>query len=249
MIETIVKKNVIMACYFTGVHDVNRNETLLDNDILPIVPWLQSIIDTNLQAVVFHNSLHVNTIAKYLPNVVFIKVALNNTYSPNVYRYFLYKNYLDNNTEIQNCFVTDITDVIVKANPFIQPLFINNANCIFCGDEPKRLNNEWMNSHSASLRAVINNYAAYELQYKNATLLNCGIIGGGIAVMRTFFAQLCTVHATYNANNTSLYTGDMGAFNYLIRTKYNEVLVHGEPVNTVFKLYQHSRTDCWFQHK
>jgi len=41
----------------------------------------------------------------------------------------------------------------------------------------------------------------------------------------------------------------MGAFNYLMRTKYNNEVKHGEPINTVFKMYESERTDCWFKHK
>jgi len=41
----------------------------------------------------------------------------------------------------------------------------------------------------------------------------------------------------------------MGAFNYLVRTQYNSNLIHGKPVNTVFKGFEVERTDCWFRHK
>jgi len=41
----------------------------------------------------------------------------------------------------------------------------------------------------------------------------------------------------------------MGAFNYLTRTQFNEQIIHGTPVNTVFKGYENERTDCWFRHK
>jgi len=41
----------------------------------------------------------------------------------------------------------------------------------------------------------------------------------------------------------------MGAFNYLARTQFNGHLRHGAPVNTVFKMYENERQDCWFRHK
>jgi hypothetical protein len=41
----------------------------------------------------------------------------------------------------------------------------------------------------------------------------------------------------------------MGAFNYLARTQFNGHLRHGAPVNTVFKMYETERQDCWFRHK
>jgi hypothetical protein len=41
----------------------------------------------------------------------------------------------------------------------------------------------------------------------------------------------------------------MGAFNYLIRTQFNDRFLHGFPINTEFKAYQTEREDCWFRHK
>ena len=150
---------------------------------------------------------------------------------------------------VDNLFITDITDVVVVNNPFVQPLFMNNVNSIFCGDEPKLLDNDWMHSHATHLRGKINDYAVYEENFKSSTLLNCGIVGGNIAVMQPFLEKLCHIHETFNTDNNSAYTGDMGAFNYLARTQYNANIIHGEPINTIFKMYETKRMDCWFRHK
>ena len=56
-------------------------------------------------------------------------------------------------------------------------------------------------------------------------------------------------HLMQYAKEQTAYTGDMGAFNYLARTRFNANLHHGAPVNTVFKSYENERTDCWFRHK
>jgi hypothetical protein len=76
-----------------------------------------------------------------------------------------------------------------------------------------------------------------------------GIIGGTIAVIRPFVRKLWAIHEKYNFDNQTLYTGDMGAFNYLARIKFNNQLKHGAPVNTLFKGYELERKDCWFRHK
>jgi hypothetical protein len=85
--------------------------------------------------------------------------------------------------------------------------------------------------------------------FSNATLLNCGIVGGSIIVMREFIEKLANIHRLYNYDNQTLYTGDMGGFNYLIHTVFNDRFFHGTPINTVFKAYQEDRIDCWFRHK
>jgi hypothetical protein len=106
-----------------------------------------------------------------------------------------------------------------------------------------------MNAHSTSLRSQIDDFAAYEALFAVETLLNCGIFGGNYLIFYDFLQQLGAIHRSYNSENRTAYTGDMGAFNYLARTKFNDRLRHGFPVNTVFKVYEETRIDCWFRHK
>ncbi len=106
-----------------------------------------------------------------------------------------------------------------------------------------------MKAHSTHLRSNIDDYETYENKYANEVLLNCGIIGGKVDLVIELLEKLCHLHKTYNRNNKTAYTGDMGAFNYIMRTVYNAQLMHGAPINTVFKAYQSDRTDCWFRHK
>jgi hypothetical protein len=242
------RKNLILATYLAGIYDVNRGEVLPKDDISIIEKWAESIVELGLQAVVFHNSLSENSIAKYASNIQFVKVQFDEKYNTNIFRYFLYNNFLKTNA-VDNVFITDITDVVVVNNPFVQPLFIHNSSSIFCGDEPKLLGNDWMYDHSAHLRTKINDYASYEENFKTAALLNCGIVGGSVKIMQPFLEKLCSIHENYNTDNSTAYTGDMGAFNYLARKEYNEHIIHGTPVNTIFKMYETERLDCWFRHK
>ena len=145
--------------------------------------------------------------------------------------------------------MTDISDVVVVNNPFEHPFFIENPGTIFCGDEPKVLENDWMIAHSAHFRQKIADYSNYENKFANETLLNCGIICGSIYMVKDFIQNLCAIHKQFNMDNCTLFTGDMGAFNYLARTKFNNRLKHGAPVNKLFKGYELERKYCWFRHK
>lgn len=250
MIDFEIAKNIIVASHISGVYDVNRNEILANDDFSIVSKWAKSISDLNLQGIIFHNNFSQETCNKYQnDNLCFVKVDYDSTYNPNVYRYFLYNEFLKlHSHQFNNVFFTDVSDVVVLKNPFGEKLFLDYPLTIFCGDEPEILDNVWMQNHGEHLRNKIPDYAIYEEKFKNHTLLNCGIVGGNSAVMKAFIADLWSIHSSYNNDNATKFTGDMGAFNYLVRTKYNSQILHGSPVNTEFKKYT-SDTNCWFQHK
>ena len=244
-------ENIILACHFTGVYDVNRNTTLEPDSYALVQAWAESIQLLNLHGVIFHNSFSEETCQKFSnENITFIEVEYNPAFNPNVFRYFIYRDFLLNfKSSIHAVFVTDVSDVVVVQNPFETFLFQENRDKLFCGDEPKVLDNDWMNDHSTHLRNQIADYAEYEKKFAESTLLNCGIIGGSADVMNEFLKELCFVHEHFNQENKTAFTGDMGAFNYIARTQFNDNLIHGAHVNTVFKEYESSRMECWFRHK
>jgi hypothetical protein len=245
------KRSLIMACHITGVFDVNRNETLQDDSYELVRDWAESIAKQNLHGIIFHNNFTAETCQKYENDYIsFVRVEYNAAFNPNVFRYFVYRDFVEKNMDLfNNIFVTDISDVTLMKNPFSEAFFKENPQSIFCGDEPKILNNEWMNEHSTHLRNNLPDYADYEKSFGDETLLNCGIIGANAPLFFQFIQQLCAIHERGNRENKTAFTGDMGAFNYLVRTKFNEQLKHGAPVNTVFKGYEDDRQDCWFRHK
>jgi hypothetical protein len=251
MLNLTTNQNVILACQITGIYDVNRNETLADNDYSLIKDWCESVMHFDLQGIIFHNNYAGSFCEEFSnQNIQFVRVEFDAKFKPNVFRYLVYEDFLKYHAQqIKNVFVTDITDVVLLENPFEVPLFKANKGHIFCGDEPKVLNNDWMKSHAEHLRNKIEDYADYEENFKESTLLNCGIIGGNVKVMQELIQKLSKIHQQYNFDNDTAYTGDMGAFNYLIRTQFNERTLHGFPINTEFKAYQNTRNDCWFRHK
>jgi hypothetical protein len=249
-IDFKIANNVIVACHITGIYDVNRSTTLANDDFSLVANWVKSITELGLNGIIFHNNFSEATCkANQSKQINFVKVDYNPNYNPNVFRYFVYRQFLNSYfKDIENIFFTDISDVTVLKNPFVQPLFLNNINKVFCGDEPEVLENEWMQNHSKHLRIKISDYTTYENQFKSETLLNCGIFGGNISIIKPFITLLWNIHEQYNVDNNTLFTGDMGAFNYLVRTKYNHQLIHGSPVNSVFKSYTPNDL-CWFMHK
>lgn len=242
---------LVMACHFTDIYDVNRS-IILPNDQFSLVSnWAQSLQAHQVNGIIFHNNFSDATCLQYQhPNLSFIQVNYDKSFKPNVYRYIVYREFLRlYAAKMSSVFLTDVSDVVMVNNPFIDPFFTSNTGTLFCGDEPIPLENEWMFHHSLHLRTKIANFSSFEAAFRQATLLNCGIIGGNISIINNFINQLADIHVQYNCNNTTPYTGDMGAFNYLARSYFNDCLVHGYPVNTVFKAYENLRQDCWFRHK
>jgi hypothetical protein len=243
--------NLIMACHITGVYDVNRNTTLQDNNYELVRNWAESVAKANLQGIIFHNNFSTETCKKFENNFIsFIEIDYDKRFNPNVYRYFVYRDFLQQNLhQFKNIFVTDISDVTVLRNPFNDPFFLENPSSIFCGDEPQKLRNDWMQAHSEVLRNKIADFTEYETKFGDETLLNCGIIGGSASLLYDFILKLSDIHQQFNCDNQTAYTGDMGAFNYLVRKQYNQNIKHGDPVNTVFKMYETESRNCWFRHK
>ena len=243
--------NLIFATILTGVYDVNRNENLPEDDFERVREWYDSMVKLKLRGIIFHNTFSEKTVQSHQNAYIsFENVAFNPIFNANVFRYLVYDDFIKRHFQfIKNVFVTDISDVVVIQNPFIQPLFFNNPDALFCGDEAEILDNEWMQNHSTHLRNSIADFRDYEEKNKTKTLLNCGIIGGNASTMQDLMTRLAHIHRTYTLHNTTPYTLDMGAFNYVVRTHFTQNLIHGAPVNTRFKGYENERLDCWFRHK
>lgn len=248
---------LICATLLTGVYDVNRNEQLAEDNPALIEKWCASLRRLQVHGLIFHNNFSEATIARFSDkHLHFVRVGYDGQLNPNAYRYFIYEALLskygtkrDGNPAIRSIFVTDISDVEIVQNPFIQPLFTDNPGHLFCGDEPTVLHNDWMLEHGTYLRENLPGYADFETTHAQDPLLNCGVIGGNTAVMRPLMRHLTEIHTTYTAHNTTAFTLDMGAFNYVARTEFGQRILHGPPVNTVFKAYEQDRSDCWFRHK
>ncbi|MEO5943558.1 MAG: hypothetical protein ABIP30_07560 [Ferruginibacter sp.] len=241
----------IFASLLTGVYDVNRNEVLEKDNFATIQKWYDSIVKLKLNAIVFHNAFSKEIIKKYANDYVqFIEVAYDEKLNPNVFRYFIYQDFIRQySQQINHLFITDITDVEVINDPFESSIFIENSDCLFCGDEPKLLDNEWMQAHNDHLRNSMPEFSIYEALNKNKPLLNCGVIGANITVMKLLLDKMVDMHKAYSSTNKTAYTLDMGVFNYIARTVFADKILHGKPVNTVFKKYESERADCWFRHK
>ena len=135
--------NIVMACHITGVYDANRSMVLEDDSYELVRDWAESVAAHKVRGIIFHNNFSVATCDTYQNEYIsFVKVNYNPRFNPNVYRYCVYSDFLNHYvSELDGVFVTDVSDVVMVQNPFFEAGFLDDPTALFCGDEPKFLNN------------------------------------------------------------------------------------------------------------
>jgi hypothetical protein len=157
-------------------------------------------------------------------------------------RWKLYNELLNERKDIDRAFFLDVSDVVILKNPFH---FIN-PDKIYCGDEESiNSKNDWM-LHRYNL---LKNKEVSDLfpSYLNAKVLNAGILGGernyllGITKKMSDMLEYSAVKHT---------TVDMCILNHVLYTYCKtDMIIHGSPVNTVFRKEDINNQIAWFKHK
>lgn len=230
----------IIACYFTGCKDDQRGAFKLPDDHGYISEWYNSVINIELTPVILYDYLSNEFISEY-PKARFFRMKVNPGYQLYDFRWLSYGRYLFHEKSIKNAFFTDISDVIVKKNPFIQPEY--NENTLFIGDELLTLQS-WPMLH---VQPEIKELVGYENIIDRRTLLNGGIIGGSRNIMLKYFHYMRDVIRNVKHRNSNT-TVDIPLYNY-VAYKHFDNIVHGPPVNSIFTKYEYHRNDVWFVHK
>ena len=231
--------NFIVSTYLTTAIDPQRGEVKLANEETYIKEWYDSLVHLNLNGVLLHDGLS-NEFMAHFPRIRFVQVdPVPQGMQLYDSRWILYYEFLLNN-DCEAVFFTDVSDVKVRRNPFYEM----SENTLYCGDEPTSIRGcEWIQQSKISL-SPLPDYEKF-LRSKT-TLLNCGIFGGTASIVEAF---LDVMNRYIEALMLRPIDGtvDMPIFNYII-WKYKIPIIHGEPVNSVFKWYQ-DRNDVWFIHK
>ena len=213
-------RDVVIACYFSGVPDAQRNGERWAADFAPIEKLKQSVEAKGYEFVLIHNCFK-------LPNLTSI------SRSPYFERWFKEWQYLRDHPEINNVFVVDATDVDMLNNPFTQM----KPGVLYVGDEPGQdQSNEWMIEKHPNL-------ASWMIDNADKPLLNCGVVGGS----RQAVMDVCQDMYRYGFDQEVEQT-EMGIFNKLMHTKYADQVEYGRKVTTMFKRYEPS-SSAWFRHK
>lgn len=215
-------KDVVIACYFANVADVQRNNTSWKPELAAIDKLKRSVEAHGIEFILIHNCFD-------LPN----KVTISK--SPYFERWLKEWQYLRDRRDISNVFLVDATDVDMIINPF------NNLknDTLYIGDEPNnKVNSNWMLTRH--LEPSVNKFIR---EGGNLPLLNCGVVGGN----RKLVMELCRDIYQYHFECPQDQT-EMGIFNKLVHTKYAHLIEYGRHVTSIFKGFER-HTNAWFRHK
>ncbi|WP_443094832.1 glycosyltransferase family 2 protein [Rothia koreensis] len=230
-------RRVVITSLLTATLDPQRG-TRMDGDLASIKTWAESVQDAEPVVFVDHE-------VEPLDGVTVIRVPATET-NPYYRRWLLAYQYLRGNTDITQAWVTDGTDVVMLRPPWEQM----TPGQVYVGSEPKTLDDHWMVTNHPSPT-----YQEFLATHQHATMLNAGLLGGDRAdvadyahKITRFFFDLEAERFWGNDHSTPE-TGDMAAFNMVGYQHFNQELVTGPQVHTVFKTDGLGKEYAWFQHR
>jgi hypothetical protein len=231
----------IITTYFTSEKDPQRPHVWANDDFSIIKNFYYSVLKHNLNCIILIDNSTDDFIKKYQTDkITFVRcdsVGLNMV----DIRWGLYNKLLKNRPDILRAFFVDISDVVILKNAFD---FIESDR-IYCGDEEMiNSENKWMIHRYELINQpeinILNN------KYINKKVLNAGILGGS----RDYLLDITNkISEILNFSKIKITTVDMCAFNHVLYTNYENILVHGEPVNTIFRTNDVNNNVAWFKHK
>jgi hypothetical protein len=233
--------NCIISTFFSSKKGPQNPNTWNGEDFEIIRAFYESVIRNDMNCIILIDSSSEEFIQTYQTEKIrFVRCSTNKLNLVDI-RWRLYQNLLIEREDIENAFFVDISDVVVLRDPFkhIQ------SGILYCGDEQKIYCTEpWMTSRLDMLNQdlLFSNY----YQYQNKLILNAGILGGPSKILKDVCKRIADILETSNIEETTV---DMCAFNHVLRIDYSDILVHGNPVNTVFRQFDYSNKEAWLCHK
>lgn len=236
-------KNVVIAGYYNSSMDWQRG-IKWEANYSPLLPLIDSIKDRSEEAeiIILHDCFDGLSDSERIKHY---KMPAMNNRTGGWARWIRAHNYLVMNPDIQYAFIVDSTDVQMVNDPF---LFMEKGK-LYSGDEPKRVDDAWMKANHRHPDMV----ELYELHGHKA-LLNCGLCGGDRDTLIEFTGRMIEQLYIYEGEaRTGIdcpTDSDMGIYNCLAYSLYEDRLVHGPMVNTLFAKWEpYEEARAWWKHK
>jgi hypothetical protein len=246
--------SVILTSYFSKkIHPNDPNDKhvtgrmsdgrVIQNDIQYIKNWYDSVKNLDLEARIFCDNLSEEFIEKYTTDKIKFVLVEPTDYSNNDWRFFCYRNYLEQN-KFDSVFLTDSSDVVVVKDPNLIISEYSGYDFFVCKDSLKLSEFPYLNIHS---QANWENFIYFAMYEKVLDLINMGAIGGTYDNVMLFLNKFCETRIRLGAPsfNSDMWTGQY-VFRHILSDK--KILI-GEPFTSIFKQYQNDRKDVFFIHK
>lgn len=223
---------------------IGRNSAgFVDSDSFSYIePWYSSVDSLGLNGFVFYDNLSDEFLKKYTTDKIkFIKVEPTD-YSNNDWRFFCYRNFLEENI-FDAVFLTDGSDVTVVKDPSL--IIAEREEDLFvCKDSIKLKDFPYFELHD---QTEWENRSTFALFSPIWDLINMGVIGGSYANIMEFLEAFCQtrIRLGFPDFNSDMWVGQY-VFRHLLSHKS---LLIGEPFTSEFKKYEIDRKDVYFIHK
>jgi hypothetical protein len=247
--------SVILTSYFTknkhpndpnDDHVIGRNELgYVDKDSFSYIKkWYDSIIENDLKAFVFHDDLSEDFVSEYqTQKIKFIKVD-SSEYSNNDWRFFCYKDFLEEN-KFDSVFLSDCSDVVAVKKPCEIFNDFLEFDFFVCKDSIKLYQFPYCNLHK---QEGWEDHFLFLLNQNNWDLINMGVIGAGYEKMLDFLNKFCDTRSRMKCDKS--FNANMWVGQYIFRSllKDKKTLI-GYPFTSEFKSYQENSKEVYFIHK
>jgi hypothetical protein len=245
---------VVLSSYFTEKvhpnsvdddHVVGRmDNNHVQKDYFPYIEkWYNSIISCDLNAVLFHDGLSDDFVSKYETDKIKFKKVNQFLYSNNDYRFFCFRDFLEEN-KFDLVFHTDASDVVVVRDP--AALIAKNPEYSYfaCKDSIGIKDFPYLPVHQ---RYDWDDFIRFSINNNNWGLINMGVVGGRYEDMLKFYEQFCYIRIQMGDPD---FNSDMWILQYLLRVVFQDKkFLMGDPVCSEFKKYEEERKDVYFIHK
>ena len=246
------KRDVIFTSYFTSNADPQRAKRRKANRFQYMKDWYDSVHETNLSAVVFHDDLDTTFVSKLTSNrVAFHRVPSLAGRSTNDARFYAWYDYLLDNPDVDRVLLTDISDVTFQKNPFdFMNVLNDDERRLFVGQDIDLFPNmETMGWVMKRLRQCYGDASVESGEIASVKRLhlvyNAGVIGGSRRVVLPFLERVTRAldHTPPSLNC------NMPAVNYVIHKHFDDYVYTGYPLTSRFMRYQVDPRAVYIVHK
>ena len=240
--------NIILGIYYNETVDSQRSVHAPSDSYEYFEKWHKSIKSLNLKAVILHdNSCSKSFCEQYEDdNLSFSKSPKYSYYNDcNFFNYStkfldIYE-YLKLN-KYDKVLITDISDVIIKKNPFE----LINENNLIIGSESREDGHMLTPKDTGWHRAVFGSYVENYKCFWDKYAFNAGILGGSY---NTLTSLLKSFQEKYSAKSWTKTPMDGFLISNIVHTEFSDRFQTGLPVHSVFKKYENNHPEAYIVHK